>query len=261
MTLAPLASATHVDPEFVPGPDNHTCSDFAAEGEVLLELKVDPPVDGVYTSADGELTVTLDVDAQTKVFAWSSNLAVVGVVFVKAGSAGHHLYEYDPPSDADAGLTTPGDGDSNQISHISFCYMLDQEPTCEDHPEMPECQPTCDDQPDMPECQETPCPATLLAAANADGSITLTITADGASQLFRKEAGGPYELLGSFTGDAEHIDTTVTAGLAYTYKLVVAGEECGLVEVSAIPDFPTVVGAVAATGLGIAGYAFMRRKK
>jgi hypothetical protein len=63
-----------------------------------------------------------------KTFDWSSNIGV-DAVYVKAGSAGSYLYIYEPPTEStgDTGLTTPGDT-GNEISHITFCYDL-EDPT------------------------------------------------------------------------------------------------------------------------------------
>lgn len=282
--LAASASATHVQPQAVEGPDNHTCSDFA-EGAAWLELKVDPAVDGVYASADGSLTVTVDVDETQKTLSWNASVAV-SAVFVKAGEAGHHLYVYDPAATSDTGLTTPGEGATvNQISHVSFCYLAPANPceedptapecvpTCEEEPEKPECVPTCEDNPEMPECVPTckdnpempgcvpECPVTVMAQANADESIAVTVTTSATFQLLRKAGDGDFTLVGSFTGNTTLTDTETEAGVTYTYRAVVGGEVCHEATVTAIPDFPTGLAAVAAVSLGLAGYAFAGRRK
>ena len=125
LLVAPPAGATHVSPELSEGAANQTCSDFAGEGQTWVELKVDPPADGVFT--DGTLSVTI-TNFNDLSFDWSSNIGV-DAVFVKSGSLGSHLYRYDPPSEAtsDTGLTTPGS--VQEISHISFCYDIDEATT------------------------------------------------------------------------------------------------------------------------------------
>jgi len=125
LLVAPPAGATHVSPELSEGAANQTCSDFAGEGQTWVELKVDPPADGVFT--DGTLSVTI-TNFNDLSFDWSSNIGV-DAVFVKSGSSGSHLYRYDPPSEAtsDTGLTTPGS--VQEISHISFCYDIDEATT------------------------------------------------------------------------------------------------------------------------------------
>jgi hypothetical protein len=112
--------------------DNQTCADLAPEGATWIELKVESPVDG--TSSDGTLTVTIDVrdtdDGQ--VFDWTSNIGV-DAVFVKGGPGGL-LYIYDPPAEStgDTGLhapVNPNNGEFFGLSHVSFCYDIDQAPT------------------------------------------------------------------------------------------------------------------------------------
>jgi hypothetical protein len=62
-----------------------------------------------------------------KSFDWTATDGV-DAVFVKAGAAGSYLYEYSPESTGDTALTTPGEGETNQISHIAFCYDDDEQP-------------------------------------------------------------------------------------------------------------------------------------
>jgi hypothetical protein len=127
------ALAAKVDPEFISDTANQTCSDFARAGQSWIEKKVDPPANGTFT--DGTLTVTI-TGYDTKTFNWSSNIGV-DAVYVKAGNAGSYLYRYDDPTNAsapgeqtsDTGLTTPGEGTTNQISHIAFCYDVESTPT------------------------------------------------------------------------------------------------------------------------------------
>jgi hypothetical protein len=119
------ATATHVDPEFVPG--NPTCSDLV---EGAIELKVEPVADGTFT--DGTLTVTIDVrnTADGPVFDWTSNIGV-DAVFVKGGPGGN-LYVYDPEATSDTGLHAPVNPNNNRffgLSHISFCYDVGDETT------------------------------------------------------------------------------------------------------------------------------------
>jgi hypothetical protein len=144
--LTAPALASHVLPEPI-NSGNPTCSDF---DESWLEVKVDPPADGVYS--DGTLTVTVSNYADNQ-FDWSSNIGV-DAVFVKAGSDKHNLYVYDPEATADDGLTAQ-DGQGNGISHISFCYDLpDEEPTPTPTPEDEEETPS----PTPVDEEETPSP-------------------------------------------------------------------------------------------------------
>ena len=123
LVVANLAGAAKVVPELSPGSANKTCSEFDGTGQDWLELKVDPNADGVYTQ--GPLTVTVSNTQNDKTFDWTSNIGV-DAVFVKAGEAGSYIYRYDPPGEetSDTGLTSPGSGSTNQISHIAFCYDL-----------------------------------------------------------------------------------------------------------------------------------------
>ncbi|MFP5333100.1 MAG: hypothetical protein ACLGHX_12180 [Acidimicrobiia bacterium] len=121
---SPAAFAASVTPETTPGQVNPKCADLEGPGQTWLELKVDPNADGVYS--DGTLTVTISNTTNDKSFDWSSNIGVDGVL-VKGGNAGNHFYRYDPPNEVtgDQGLSTP-DGKGDGISHISFCYDIEQ---------------------------------------------------------------------------------------------------------------------------------------
>jgi len=133
--VAPMAIATHVQPELITATANQTCDDLAEafSGTVgavsWTELKQDPPGDG--EESDGTLTVTI-TNFDGKSFDWSSNIGV-DAVYVKAGSAGSYLYIYEPPAEStgDTGLTTPGDT-GNAISHIAFCSDLEDTTTTVD---------------------------------------------------------------------------------------------------------------------------------
>jgi hypothetical protein len=128
------ALAAKVEPELVSETANQTCDDFARTGQSWTELKVDPPANG--TKSDGTLTVTITNLTDTKTFDWSSNIGV-DAVYVKAGNGGSYLYRYDDPTSAsdpgeqtsDTGLTSPGAGTTNQISHIAFCYDVESSPS------------------------------------------------------------------------------------------------------------------------------------
>lgn len=128
------ALAAKVEPELVSETANQTCDVFARAGQSWTELKVDPPANG--TKSDGTLTVTITNLTDTKTFDWSSNIGV-DAVYVKAGNGGSNLYRYDDPTNAsapgeqtsDTGLTSPGAGTTNQISHIAFCYDVESSPS------------------------------------------------------------------------------------------------------------------------------------
>jgi hypothetical protein len=122
--------AAHVTPEFIDVTSNQTCDDlFPTAG--YAELKIDPPANGV--KSDGTLKVEILNLTDTKTFDWRT-LGVatdtfpgisIDAVYVKAGSAGSYLYVYAPEEVQDTGLTSPGGGTTNQISHITFCYDVE----------------------------------------------------------------------------------------------------------------------------------------
>src|SRR5918994_7715496 len=121
------ASAQSNDGEVVPG--NPGCDDIAPEGEVWIELKVEPPADGDEFSEDA-LTVNVDVrDTEDgQVFDWDSNIGVDAVI-VKGGPNAN-VYLYDPESMGATGLHAPVNpsGQWAGLSHISFCYDEDEVP-------------------------------------------------------------------------------------------------------------------------------------
>jgi hypothetical protein len=159
MLLAPHAlAAPDVTPVFIAGAANKTCQELQGAGQNWSELKADPNADGTYSN--GTLTVTISNTTNDKTFNWSSNIGV-DAVFVKAGSAGSFLYVYDPPTEStgDDGLTSPGGGTTNQISHIAFCYDLGAT-----HTPAPTTAPTPTPAPTSP---ATPTPAPTVAGATA----------------------------------------------------------------------------------------------
>jgi hypothetical protein len=123
---AGLAQAASVVPTPV-NTGNPTCADFDAG---WIQVKVEPPGNGTF--GDGTLSVTITNFQNSNAgtpgsFDWSSNIGV-DAVFVKAGSDKHNLYVYDPESTGDTDLG-PQSGTGNGISHISFCYDEDGEPS------------------------------------------------------------------------------------------------------------------------------------
>lgn len=98
----PLPPAV-ISPLVVAG--NPTCGDGA------LELKIERVKSGTYVSADGALTVTLDVNGET--FSYICSGSLVSVI-VKGGPYAN-VYASMPTNE----LTTPG---GEAISHITFCY-------------------------------------------------------------------------------------------------------------------------------------------
>lgn len=121
------AAADHVDPTFAAG--NPSCP------AGLNELKVDPPADGQFSDnkdeTPGPLVVTLTVDEGAKEFDWTSNIGV-DVVIVKGGPNAN-VYTYSPESTGDTNLHAPlnedGSDDWYGLSHISFCYDVENTPS------------------------------------------------------------------------------------------------------------------------------------
>lgn len=101
------------------------------------------------------------------------------------------------------------------------------------------------------------CDVTLKATADEDESITLeAVGLDSKARLLR---GGEH--VADLDEDAATFrDNGTKAGVTYTYRLMVDGEACTVVEVSAIPVFPSLLAATAALGGGGAAYLAMRRR-
>lgn len=113
------------------------------------------------------------------------------------------------------------------------------------------------------------CPEDLLAVANGDGSITLTFAAAAGSDgtnVYRVDADGDYELLATLdAGVGTYTDLDTEAGAAYVYAVTALfGDResvgCQEIEVSAIPDFPTLLGAGLATSGGLLALFLARRR-
>jgi len=184
---------------------NPTCADFGGWDEV----KADPPANGEFT--DGTLVVTISNFQQSDSgnpgsFDWSSNIGV-DAVFVKAGSDKHHLYLYDPESTGDTALT-PQAGTGNGISHISFCYDADDEPSeppAESEPPV-ESEPPAESEPptgsESP-TEPSPTPSGGVQGATGTPSVTLPPTDALAGQAQRSAPIGTLmAVLGLLSGTA-----------------------------------------------------------
>ena len=115
-----------------PGRGNPTCGELAPDGTIWTEFKVEPVRNGTFS--DDTLTVTIDVTETDDgpVFDWTSNIGI-DAVFVKGGPGGL-LYVYDPPAEStgDTGLHAPVNPNNDKffgLSHLSFCYDVDQATT------------------------------------------------------------------------------------------------------------------------------------
>jgi fibronectin type 3 domain-containing protein len=111
----------------------------------------------------------------------------------------------------------------------------------------------------------------VTATANGDGSVTLRWTpapgADG-TNIYRATGGDDLEYMLTVGGDVtSYLDNTTTAGNGYAYQLTtLEGDRessgCPVVEVTAIPVFPTVMALGLASVLGAGAYLALsvRRK-
>ena len=121
----------------------------------------------------------------------------------------------------------------------------------------------------QPEPEPLACPTGLgaTALANEDVRIDFTPAAGSVgSNVYRTEAGGERTLVAELgAGEGSFLDTSTVAGTTYTYEVTAVYDEgesgpCATVQVTAIPVFPTVVGALAASTLGVLAYAGLRRR-
>lgn len=96
----------------------------------------------------------------------------------------------------------------------------------------------------------------LGATTNGDGSVSLHIDGLSESAVLLRAAGdaASEEIATLEAGDELHTDIDTEAGVTYTYTLVVDGVVCGLVEVTAIPVFPSVLTGGLAIGGSLLGY-------
>lgn len=114
------------------------------------------------------------------------------------------------------------------------------------------------------------CPADLAAVANEDGSVTLTWTvAEGSdgTNIYRADGDGDFEYVATAAeGVATYTDETTVPGEGYAFTVTglygnAESTDCPMVEVTAIPEFPTVVALGAASGAGLLAFALARRRK
>ena len=123
-------SGDGIEPTLIPKSEinNPECGDLGLG--TLRGLKVEPVNTGIYTSADGLLTVNLTTHSTTDgpTFDWTSNTGVDAVI-VKGGPDADS-YVYDPPQEdtGDTGLHAPvndSNGKYSGLSHVWFCYDLE----------------------------------------------------------------------------------------------------------------------------------------
>ena len=115
------------------------------------------------------------------------------------------------------------------------------------------------------------CPTDVTATANGDETVTLRWTpAEGAdgTNIYRAIGGDDFEYVTTVPGDvSSYVDDATVAGNGYAYQLTTLegnseSRGCPIVEVTAIPEFPTVVALGLASALGAGAYLVLavRRK-
>lgn len=117
---------------------------------------------------------------------------------------------------------------------------------------------------------EMACPADLAAVANADGSVTLTWTpapGSNGTNVYRAEDGGDFEYMDTVGPDATTwTDTTAVPSLGYEYSVTglfgdQESRDCPVVEVTAIPELPTLAAVGLASGGGALALLLARRRR
>lgn len=104
---------------------------------------------------------------------------------------------------------------------------------------------------------EAVCPP-LMATANEDG--TITVTAEGLNTTATLKRDG--DVIATLDAvNTTFTDAAVENGVTYVYTLEVDREVCAMVEVTAIPVFPTLAAGAAAIGASMLGYLGVRRFK
>ncbi|MBW3583171.1 MAG: fibronectin type III domain-containing protein [Euryarchaeota archaeon] len=101
------------------------------------------------------------------------------------------------------------------------------------------------------------------AIANRDGSITIHADRlDREATLMRAAGdGAPMAVAEMDAVNDDFRDTDTEAGVTYTYTLVIDGETCATLEVTAIPVFSSVLAGGLAMMAGLVGYVAMRRRE
>lgn len=117
--------------------------------------------------------------------------------------------------------------------------------------------------------QPSICVPELVALAVGD-TVELTWTSHSGAEgyaLYRVDGAGeaPFKMADLPADATSYTDDSTEANHVYQYHLmvVIGGAEvpCGMVEVTSIPDFPTVVGGTLATVAGAGAYLLARRRK
>ena len=144
-TAGPKVSPTFIPHGTGPGEDqNPTCDEYEGAGQEWDSISTSGSFQGavgttitvsnddvkiiitITGSAGGNEVKTITFESVDPDGSGSKVAQSIDAVVIKAGSGGHNLYRYDPPSEVfhDDGLTSPQTS-GNAISHISFCYDIE----------------------------------------------------------------------------------------------------------------------------------------
>jgi hypothetical protein len=101
----------------------------------------------------------------------------------------------------------------------------------------------------------------LMAQTQGDGSIAVSASGLMSSAvLLRSTASAADEMVAELDSTTElYTDVDTSVGVTYTYSLIVDGELCDSVEVTAIPVFPSALAAALAVAGTLVGYFGVRR--
>jgi len=131
LVWAAVPATAHFAPQPKVIAGNPNCTTVKSAG---AELKYDPVWKGtvVFTDKHGlpkgtSLAVTISHDRKSASF--KADGLTVSDVLVKGGPAANH-YKFNPSTKAGASLTTPKHNKNvPDISHVTFCYLVDVKPT------------------------------------------------------------------------------------------------------------------------------------
>lgn len=114
------------------------------------------------------------------------------------------------------------------------------------------------------------CPADLSAHAHGNGDVSLSWTLQGETdvKVYRAVGDGEFVFLERLEHPAtDYLDTDTEPGETYRYRVNTITDDdtekelCEVVEVTAVPFFPSWVAALGAGAIVVGGYAMMRRRQ
>ena len=190
-------------PDVTPTPigNNATCKDLLGD-ENAFEIKIDPPTSGPY----GPITVTFSNNGTVVDF--ESTVPVL-LVFVKGGrGGGGNYYDYSGSggSTGDTNLI-PNSRQSQQISHVSFCWNEEPPPPADALMVSKTAKATYDNEIEWELTKDVDPASHSGNAGEPAGTSKLTVTAT------KKETPGNYEVTGVITvtnPNDEDVDFSLT---------------------------------------------------